>query len=212
MSDEIPIHTDPAVALRQRWRRRWICVALVVILAPVAGYWGLWRMPGKSVQAFLWKLRPPVAGPGAIATVKAQIASFDVGLLSYRAKAGVYPTQEQGLEALVTKPTDPPIPAKWSAIMKTLPRDPWNHPFVYRIPSTNPAMAYDLLSFGPDGIRSGDDIVISTPKSGSSKTTVFKLPPSRPRGPLDPILRLETEPATRRGGEDFQLSPFELRL
>ena len=211
MSEEIPIHPDPAVALRRRWKRTWIMLALVVLLGPVAGYWFFRDVPQELLQSFFWKLRPPVAGPGAVATANAQMAGLQLALLNYYVKSGAYPTQAQGLQALMTRPTTPPIPAKWSAIMETLPRDPWNHPYVYRIPSTNPAMAYDLESLGPDGVPSSDDIVISTPQPHTSGPNVFKLEPSGSRDLLNPMLRLDIHPPPRRAAEDLRPSTFDLR-
>lgn len=89
----------------------------------------------------------------------AHIQQFHVALLSYRAKAGVFPTTEQGLKALVTKPTTAPAPRSWSSIIRTLPKDPWGGDYIYEQPGKHNRDAYDLYSPGADGIPStADDI------------------------------------------------------
>ena len=72
---------------------------------------------------------------------------------------GDYPTSEQGLEALLAKPTSPPVPENWKGpYLEQKPVDPWKHPYVYRYPGSHPPYDYDLLSLGPDGKESEDDI------------------------------------------------------
>ncbi|MDX6766360.1 MAG: type II secretion system major pseudopilin GspG [Candidatus Methylacidiphilales bacterium] len=68
------------------------------------------------------------------------------------------PTTEQGLEALVNKPSSPPVPRRWEQLMATLPTDPWNSPYVYRNPGTHNPGSFDLFSLGPDKKESDDDI------------------------------------------------------
>jgi type II secretion system protein G len=149
--DDVPIHPDPEIALRKRWLRNWIIVALLLLVGASVSYFAL-----------MWWLRRPVMLPPA-ATVLAQTNNLNVALLSYKAKGGAYPSQAQGLQALMTRPTTAPVPKAWSRLLESLPNDPWMHPYEYRIPSTSPGMAYDLVSLGPDGVPSGDDIVVSVP-------------------------------------------------
>ena len=69
------------------------------------------------------------------------------------------PTQEQGIQALVTKPTSEPAPKMWIAYMQEVPLDPWGQEYQYRNPATkNTAKKYDLYSLGEDGVESEDDI------------------------------------------------------
>ncbi len=61
-----------------------------------------------------------------------------------------YPNTQQGLEALVTKPTAQPQPTHWKdGYLKKLPADPWGNPYQYLSPGTHGA--YDLYSLGPNG-------------------------------------------------------------
>lgn len=69
----------------------------------------------------------------------------------YKLDAGVYPTTEQGLRALVERPSDV---AEWNGPYlkgEQTPMDPWNHPFAYNSPSTRSGHDYDLCSNGPPG-------------------------------------------------------------
>ena len=73
----------------------------------------------------------------------------------YKLDVGIYPTTEQGLQALITRPAGV---ARWNGPYlkgeKTL-EDPWGRPFVYRSPSQRPGHEYDLLSLGPTGQPGG---------------------------------------------------------
>ncbi|MCY7305234.1 MAG: type II secretion system major pseudopilin GspG [Rhodoferax sp.] len=65
-----------------------------------------------------------------------------------------YPTAEQGLAALVSKPTVGPIPQNWKAYLDKLPNDPWSNPYQYLNPGLKGEV--DVLSFGADGQPGGD--------------------------------------------------------
>lgn len=71
--------------------------------------------------------------------VKQDIASIGDALDLYRLDNGQYPTQQQGLAALVTKPTAQPVPQNYSpdGYLKSMPTDPWGHPYHYRIPGNH---------------------------------------------------------------------------
>jgi general secretion pathway protein G len=73
----------------------------------------------------------------------------------YKLDVGSYPTTDQGLEALITRP---PGASRWAGpYLKgdKLPEDPWGRPFVYRSPSQRPNREFDLYSLGPNGQASG---------------------------------------------------------
>lgn len=73
----------------------------------------------------------------------------------YKLDVGSYPTTDQGLGALVTKPDGVD---NWNGPYfkdASIPTDPWNHPFLYRSPSTRPGHDYDLYSLGADGKEGG---------------------------------------------------------
>lgn len=84
---------------------------------------------------------------------RAQIEGLAKALDLYRLEVGRYPSSEQGLQALVTAPSDE---ARWTGpyLQKKVPDDPWGHPYIYRYPGEN--NEYDLFSLGKDGQPGGD--------------------------------------------------------
>ncbi len=90
--------------------------------------------------------------------VKMDISTLTSALQAHKLDAGVFPTIEQGLAALVCKPTIEPVPERWKATMKKVISDPWAREYQYRQPGVHNPDSFDLRSLGPDGIESGDDI------------------------------------------------------
>jgi len=84
---------------------------------------------------------------------RAQIVELEKALDHYRLDAGRYPSTEQGLAALVARPTDQ---SRWEGpyLRKAVPPDPWGRPYFYRSPGQNGA-DFDLISFGRDGQPGG---------------------------------------------------------
>jgi general secretion pathway protein G len=88
------------------------------------------------------------------ATARIQVQKLSSVLDIYHLEIGSYPTQEEGLAALVEKPMES---ARWNGPYIKNPEalvDPWGHPFVYRIPGTQGD--YDLYTLGADGQEGGD--------------------------------------------------------
>jgi general secretion pathway protein G len=65
-----------------------------------------------------------------------------------------YPSGEQGLQALVAKPTVGVIPPNWRPYLDKLPSDPWGHPYQYANPGLKGEI--DVYSFGADGVVGGE--------------------------------------------------------
>ena len=65
-----------------------------------------------------------------------------------------FPTTEQGLQALVAKPTTGPIPPNWKPYVEKLPEDPWHHAYQYLNPGVKGEI--DVMSFGADGQAGGE--------------------------------------------------------
>ena len=85
---------------------------------------------------------------------KLQINSLSTALDLYRLDVGDYPSQEQGLNALISPPADA---ERWNGPYLTKVAsltDPWGNPYRYRLPGRNGA--YDLSSLGADGAEGGD--------------------------------------------------------
>ena len=70
-----------------------------------------------------------------------------------------YPTTEQGLKALIKKPTASPVPKNWKkgGYVQELPEDPWGNKYQYANPGVHNPDSYDLYSFGPDQEEGSDD-------------------------------------------------------
>jgi general secretion pathway protein G len=81
---------------------------------------------------------------------------YESALDMYRMDNFRYPTTDQGLQALVSKPSDPSI-KNWrpEGYVKQLVQDPWNRDYVYQSPGTNGA-PYDLYTLGADGQPGGE--------------------------------------------------------
>jgi len=93
-----------------------------------------------------------------ITDAKVQIRNLETALKLYKLDSGSFPTTEQGLQALVTKPTVGKIPTNYKAEgyleNKSVPKDPWDNDYVYLSPGEHGD--YDLYSFGADGVRGGE--------------------------------------------------------
>jgi len=94
-----------------------------------------------------------------LSQVDADFKTLDTALMSYKLNAGNFPTTQQGLKALVEKPTTTPVPRRWSQISKKVPVDPWKQDYIYRFPGKKNANEYEIVSKGPDGLENtGDDL------------------------------------------------------
>ena len=91
-----------------------------------------------------------------IMAAKQDIASLMQALKLYRLDNQRYPTTEQGLQALIIKPTTPPIPPNWKTggYVERLPKDPWGNPYQYLYPGVHAEI--DVFSFGADGAPGGE--------------------------------------------------------
>lgn len=93
-----------------------------------------------------------------ITKTKQDVRALETALDLYKLDNFNYPTTEQGLEALVTKPTTPPEPKRYreEAYLKKVPKDPWENEYQYLSPGEHGAI--DIFSLGPDQQLSDDDI------------------------------------------------------
>ena len=114
-------------------------LVVIVIIGLLAGY------VGPKYFGQIGKSEAKVA--------KAQIDAFEKALDAYRLDVGKYPTTEQGLAALVTRPANEP---KWQGpyLRKDVPPDPWGKPYAYKAPGAR--ADYDIVSLGKDGQPGGE--------------------------------------------------------
>lgn len=97
-------------------------------------------------------------GDARVTATRAQIDMLGLALDAYRMDNDRYPTDVQGLDALVQLPVQEPVPRNWRGpyLRRTVPRDGWERPFVYRAPGQVNPTGYDLLSLGRDGKPGGE--------------------------------------------------------
>lgn len=120
-------------------------MVVIVILGILAGL-VLPRFMGRTEEAKKTKAR-------------LQIENLEAALKLYKLDIGAYPTTEQGLEALVQKPSTGVIPKNWREggyLEKAkVPEDPWGRPYVYMSPGIK-NRDFDLKSLGADGEEGGE--------------------------------------------------------
>ncbi|HEX5675868.1 MAG TPA: type II secretion system major pseudopilin GspG, partial [Azonexus sp.] len=90
-----------------------------------------------------------------VAAARQDIFTIMQSLKLYKLDNRRYPTTEQGLAALVQKPSQAPVPQSWSAggYLEKLPNDPWGQPYQYLNPGLHGEI--DVMSFGADGQPGG---------------------------------------------------------
>ncbi len=91
-----------------------------------------------------------------VVAAQQDIASLMQALKLYKLDNRRYPTTEQGLGALVSKPTTAPAPDNWKPYVERLPTDPWGNAYQYLNPGINGEV--DVMSFGADGRSGGDGV------------------------------------------------------
>lgn len=90
-----------------------------------------------------------------VIAAKQDIATIMQSLKLYKLDNRRYPSTEQGLAALVQKPSLAPLPDNWNpgGYLEKLPKDPWGKPYVYLSPGLNGEI--DVMSYGADGQSGG---------------------------------------------------------
>ena len=136
-------------------------MAVVVILGILAMY-VMPKMFGRVDEA-------------KVTAAKVQIKSFEQALRLFYLDNNFYPSTEQGLDALITKPTTGKIPEKWREggylEKNAIPLDPWGHEYIYLSPGRN-GENFEIISYGRDGQEGGegyDADISSSEIEGSQK-------------------------------------------
>ena len=117
-----------------------IVIAIILILTSAVGFMAF-RYVEKARQV----------------TARNQIETIALALDAYAMDCKQYPTVEQGLEALWTRPTADPVPAGWGGpyVTKRITGDPWGNPYHYAVPGPN-GLPFGLQSWGADGREGGE--------------------------------------------------------
>lgn len=85
---------------------------------------------------------------------KTDVNNLMQALKLYKLDNQRYPTSEQGLQSLLTKPASAPVPANWKPYLDKLPNDPWSRAYLYLNPGIKGEI--DVMSFGADGQAGGE--------------------------------------------------------
>jgi len=93
-----------------------------------------------------------------VAKAKSDIQALEAAITMFRLDNSKFPTTEQGLQSLVTQPTDPSI-KHWRAggYLQRISKDPWGNDYQYVFPGSH-GKEYDLFSMGADGQPGGDGL------------------------------------------------------
>ncbi|HOE08762.1 MAG TPA: type II secretion system major pseudopilin GspG [Treponemataceae bacterium] len=106
---------------------------------------------GAAVTAF------KIIDQAKIVSVKTQIETYKLALHSYYLDCGNFPNEEQGLQALYSKPVISPVSARWNGpyVDKEIQKDPWGNEYVYKTVNDY-GLAFVIYSLGSDGITGGE--------------------------------------------------------
>ncbi|MEY5100026.1 MAG: type secretion system protein GspG [Pseudomonadota bacterium] len=94
------------------------------------------------------------ADDSRVTAAKTDVNNLVQALKLYKLDNQRYPSNEQGLQALLTKPTTAPVPGNWRPYLDKLPADPWGNPYQYLNPGLHGPV--DVLSLGADGKAGGE--------------------------------------------------------
>ena len=94
------------------------------------------------------------ADDARITAARTDVGNLMQALKLYKLDNQRFPTPEQGLRALILRPTSEPVPANWKPYLDKLPNDPWGRPYQYLQPGLKSEV--DVLSLGADGQAGGE--------------------------------------------------------
>jgi len=94
------------------------------------------------------------ADDARVSAAKTDVSNLMQSLKLYKLDNQRFPTAEQGLSALVSKPTTGPAPLNWKPYLDKLPNDPWGNPYQYLNPGIKSEV--DVMSLGADGQVGGE--------------------------------------------------------
>ncbi|HET8744782.1 MAG TPA: type II secretion system major pseudopilin GspG [Ramlibacter sp.] len=94
------------------------------------------------------------ADDARVTAARTDVNNLMQALKLYKLDNQRYPTGEQGLQALIARPTSGPLPPNWKPYLEKLPNDPWGKPYQYLNPGVKGEI--DVMSFGADGQPGGE--------------------------------------------------------
>jgi len=132
-----------ALRSRQRLQRAFTLIELMVVLV-IIGVLAALIVPNVIERA----------DDARVTAARTDVNNLMQALKLYRLDNQRYPTSEQGLQALLTRPTTGPAAPNWKPYVEKLPKDPWGNPYQYLNPGVKGEI--DVFSFGADGQPGGE--------------------------------------------------------
>ena len=129
--------------VQRRTQRGFTLIELMVVLA-IIGVLAALVVPNVIGRA----------DDARVTAARTDVNNLMQALKLYRLDNQRYPSAEQGLQALVVKPTTNPVPQNWKPYIDKLPNDPWGQPYQYLNPGLHGEI--DVLSLGADGQAGGE--------------------------------------------------------
>jgi len=122
-----------------------IVIGIILILTSTVGFMGF-RYVDKA----------------RLVTARNQIDELSMALHSYYMDCKLYPTTQQGLDALWEKPVLEPVPPEWAGpyLVRKLQNDPWGRAYKYVVPGPN-GLPFGVVSFGADGVEGTEGNITS---------------------------------------------------
>ena len=143
MKRHMTTRTFPLQAVRRRISAGFTLIELMVVLV-IIGVLAALIVPNVLDRA----------DDARATAAKTDVNNLMQALKLYKLDNQRYPTAEQGLQALLVKPTTGPIPSNWKSYLDKLPNDPWGRPYQYLNPGIKGEI--DVMSFGADGQPGGE--------------------------------------------------------
>ena len=133
----------PFASIRRRAQAGFTLIELMVVLV-IIGVLAALIVPNVLDRA----------DDARVTAARTDVNNIMQALKLYRLDNQRYPTAEQGLQALIARPSTAPVPPNWKPYLEKLPNDPWGHPYQDLNPGVKGEV--DVMSFGADGQSGGE--------------------------------------------------------